>query len=552
MSRLAVRVKDIYARRNQLNPLRESSPLDEERQQLSSSLHEFFGSAWPQIEGNKPLIDGWHIQAICEHLEAALRGDIKKLLISVPPRTSKTTVISVMWPAWTWIQHPSLKFLFSSYAQRISWEHSRICRLLIESPWYQERWGHIVCLSKDQATKGHFTNTAMGHRIATSVDAGGTALGGDVLVMDDPNDAGESEVTSNATNDWVSRVWPSRLNPGSLGVNVLVQQRTREMDVSGFLMSRDNDWVKLILPMEFETDRRAKTIILPSSYPKVWQDPRTKENELLCPNYLTPADIANKKISLGEYNYAGQYQQRPSPAAGGIIRRDSFQVWDKEALPDITYVLQSWDTALTDRKSSSYSACTTWGIFRDKQGIDNVMLLTAWRDRTSYTNIVKRAARLYGNYLDINEEAIEADYRREPDRLLVEAKASGMPLVSDLVSKGIPATGFNPDEFGDKIRRVHLITSFIECGRVWVTAEVNSKRLIKDHEMLVHMCTLFPNSESRDLVDTMTQALLYLSKKVKILKHVMDPRFERGIDEDDKLHKKEFAGNRKVKMVTGA
>lgn len=551
MLRLSARINQVYELSDEKNLQLSTPELDEERQQLSSSLHKFFKTAWLQIEGNKPLIDGWHIQAVCEHLEAALRGQIKKLLISVPPRTSKTTVISIAWPAFSWITNPSLKFLFSSYAQKISWEHSRLCKLLIESPWYRERWGHIVRLSKDQATKGHFTNTAMGHRIATSVDAGGTALGGDVLVMDDPNDAGESEVTSTATNDWVSRVWPSRLNPGSLGVNVLVQQRTREMDVSGFLLSRDNDWVKLILPMEFEESRRSKTIILPSTKGKIWQDPRKKEGELLCPQYLSLKDIQNKKMELGEYNYAGQYQQRPSPEAGGIIRRDSFKVWDKESLPEISYVLQSWDTALTDRKSSSYSACTTWGVFRDAEGIDNVMLLTAWRDRTSYPNIVKRAARLYGNYLDINEEVIAPDYRREPDRLLVEAKASGMPLVSDLVSKGIPATGFNPDEFGDKIRRVHLITSFIECGRIWVTSEVNSKKLLKDHEMLVHMCTLFPNSESRDLVDTMTQAILYLSKKVKILKHVMDPRFEREHNEDDKLHRKEFVGNRKVKMVTG-
>ncbi len=146
------------------------------------SLYTFVKHAWPSVEGNNPFISSWHIQAICEHLEAATRREIPKLILNIPPRASKTTIISIMWPAWVWIKMPQVKFLFSSYAQKISWEHSRLCKMLIESPWYQERWGHIVKLSKDQVTKGHFTNTATGHRIATSVGAGGTALGGDILV----------------------------------------------------------------------------------------------------------------------------------------------------------------------------------------------------------------------------------------------------------------------------------------------------------------------------------------------------------------------------------
>jgi|SRR5882724_3561667 len=499
------------------------------------SLYTFLKEAWPQIEGATPFIPGWHIQAVCEHLEAAMRGEIKKLLINVPPRTSKTNIISIMLPAWVWTADPGIKFLYASYKQSVSLEHSRICRLLIASPWYQERWGHLFAISKDQDTKGHFTNTAFGHRIATSVGGSATAWGGDVIICDDANSASDSQVTRESTNDWLARTWPSRLNPGGLGINIQVQQRINEMDASGALLERDanNEWVKLILPMEFEESRRCKTIVLPSTNGRVWEDLRLKEGELLCPKYLSASAIQDLKTSLGSYNYAGQYQQRPAPESGGILKREWFKVWDKPNLPKLSYVLQSWDTALTATETSAYSACTTWGIFKLNH-IPQVMLLTAYRAKLSYPELVKRAARLRDNYLDIDDEPLEPDYRRQPDRILIEAKASGVPLASDLVSKGIPATTFMPDAYGDKLQRVHMISSYIECGRAWVASlEPGDTVLLADHEMLVYECTLFPKGESRDIVDTLSQAFLHLVKDLKLLTHVMNPRFE-GDKKDDR------------------
>lgn len=480
-----------------------------ERQLAESSLYEFTKQAWPQIEGATKFIPGWHIEAICEHLEAATRGHIKKLLISVPPRTSKTTIISIMWPAWAWLSKPGLKFLYASYAQKISWDHSRLCRMLIESEWYRLRSEHIFSLSDDQVTKGHFTNTAMGHRIATSVESGGTALGGDVLVMDDPNDAGESKVTRDSTNDWVSRVWPSRLNPGGLGLNVLVQQRTDEMDVSGFWMSRDdnNEIVKLILPMEFEEKRRAKTIILPSSKKKIWKDPRTEEGELLCPAYINKAAIARKKIELGSYNYAGQYQQRPAPEEGGIIKKKWFKWWMREKPPRIQQVIQSWDCAMTE-KDGSWSACTTWGLFQDDFGITNLILLNMWRDKVEYPELRHMAKKLYEDYRNNGSVEIIADGKHVPDMFLVEDKASGIPLIQDLRRGGIAATKFNPGPLGDKLQRVRLISHIIEAGRIWVPSRApDYKSLLSYANTFVEICAMFPNSDSTDIVDTLTQVI---------------------------------------------
>lgn len=679
------------------------------------SLYKFVQTAWPAIEGTTPFIANWHIEAICEHLEAATRGEIKNLIISVPPRTSKTTIISIMWPAWVWIKNAKVKFLFASYAQKISWEHSRLCKMLIESQWYQDRWSHVVQLSKDQVTKGHFTNTAMGHRIATSVGAGGTALGGDILVClpfdvlittdsggmfigdivnkkldvkvqsynhssscvelksiekyekrfseetyeigfddgsflectgnhpifvegnydvgayppdslinikslgrddrayyysgyvkaeeikegdvvlaleernyikrktvksiiaerlyatvynirvsdnhnyfangilvhncDDPNDAGESEVVSNSTNDWVSRVWPSRLNPGGLGVNVLVQQRTRQMDVSGHKMKidQDNKIVKLILPMELEKATRARTIILPSTKGKIWEDPRTKEGELLCPQYLDEAAIRQRKLELGSYNYATQYQQRPAPPEGGLIKRDWFLIWEKENFPKFNYIVQSWDCAMIGENTKgqkkvamsniSYSACTTWGLFEHNK-ISHLMLISAWRGKVDYPELLNRARRLQQNFLDIEEDTeLKPDYNLRPDRVLIESKALGYSLDKDLSSKGLISTGFNPGEFGDKDRRVHLSTPYMECGRIWVKKDVENKRLYSDHQTLIDSAVMFPNAEGRDLVDTMTQVILYLSKKERRLVHVMNRSFENDFSEDIKQTK---------------
>lgn len=441
-----------------------------------------------------------------------------------------TSIISVMGPAWAFTLDPSYKFLFASYAQKISLEHSRLCKMLIESDWYQRRWGNRVKLAKDQATKGHFATTAFGHRIATSVNSGGTALGANFLTLDDPNDAkdGESKVTRESTNDWVSRVWSSRLNPGAIQSQILVQQRINEMDVSGYIMSRDEDkeWVRLILPMEFESLRRCKTIPLPSTKGKVWEDPRTKEGELLCPNYLDKKAIRKLKIGLGRYNYAGQCQQRPAPEEGGIIQRKDFRVWTNPKLPKLIFMLQSWDTALTATETSAYSACTTWGVFCNERGINQLLLLHAWRGHVTYPELLKRAIRLQKNCADIYDTELPGNKKNVPDEILVEAKASGFSIISDFLAKGIAAKGFSPDKYGDKVQRVHLATPWIESGKVWVVGDENNK-LVKDHEMMVENASLFPNAESRDLVDTMTQAILRLAKEKGMLTHELDVDYSR-------------------------
>ena len=491
------------------------------------SLYEFFKQAWPQIEGTKEFVGGRHIEVICEHLELVADRKIKKLLINLPPRFSKSMLISVAFPAWVWLRNPSERFLCSSYALQLANRDSRYCRTLIQSPWYQKNWKNYSLL-KDQNTKGRFDNTFKGYRIATSSKSAATGEGGSILITDDGNNIkdGQSEVDREGRLEWWSQIWSTRLNDKRNDCMIVVQQRTHERDISGFVMDNDinNDWVKLILPMEFELSRKSRTVVLPSTKGKVWEDWRTEEGQLLWPERIGTKEVEDAKNTLGSYGYAGQYQQRPSPAEGGIIKKAWFQWWKDITPPQIEFVLQSWDTALTAKEMSSYSACTTWGVFYDENNIENVILLSMWRGRAEYPELRERTKRLYYDYRDTGKEKEPKFKGRNVDMCLIEAKASGDPLIQDLASAGIRAIPFVPNKYGDKIQRVRLITPLIEGGRVWLPARpMQYDALLPYADDFLESVACFPNTESRDLVDTMTQALL----KLKDGRFILNPRDDR-------------------------
>lgn len=496
------------------------------------SLYEFVKQAWPQIEGNKPFFDGWHIRAICEHLEAALRGEIKKLLINVPPRTCKTTIIGIMFVAWTWIRRPQTKFIYASHSQPIAFLSSRLCRMLISSFWYQTRWGHIVSLCKDQAGKEHFENTAGGYRIATSVNSGTTGLGADVLVSEDPNDLSEGEAELSSTNDWLDRAFSNRHNPGGLGITIVNQQRVNEMDVSGHIIKKDetNEVIKLILPMEYEPSRRAVTVVLPSTNGRLWGDPRTKEGELLWPAGLSREELDKKKRYLGandggvgQYIYATQYQQRPAPIEGGIIKARWFAKWEKDKPPKVLRVIQSLDTAFETKDKNSYSAILTCGLFKPEQKEDyQLILLNLWRGKLEYPDLRDLCKKVYKDYRDDGSMDIVPDSHHKVDMMLVEAKANGISLVQDLRRAGINAHKFDPNQHGDKNQRISLASSLIREGLINVPMmPPDFKRYRRISQTLIDMCKTFPNVESRDVVDCLSQLILYLMNS-GILKHPFD------------------------------
>ena len=477
------------------------------------SFYEFFKQAWPYMEGRMPFIDNWHIKAIAEHLEAVYKRQIKKLIINVPPRTGKTNLISIAFPAWVWLHNPCERFLTASCVNSLSLEHAQKSRQLIESDWYQSNWGYQFPLAKDQNIKSFFQNSKSGCRIATSVGSKMVGKGGSMIIVDDPNDPSDlSDLKrANVINWWTQRMSTRSNNPANDCI-IVVQQRTHENDLTGFIRKNDldEDWVELILPMEFEAKFKCFTTHLGSNK-EIWRDPRTTEGELLIPSRMGEKQVNDLKNTLGSYGYAGQCQQRPSPLGGGILKKKWFQLWDSSIKSKFDHIIQSWDTAISDSPTAAYSACTTWGVWRENSetGLFKVMLLSMWRGRVVYPDLRARAQRLAKDYKDtgINKNLFPAQSR--VDCCLIEAKATGDPLIRDLRDAGIPAIGYDPK--GDKTSRVQRVSAFIECGLVYLpTEDKNQDKLLPFADEFLESVITFPNAESRDLVDTMTQALSYL------------------------------------------
>lgn len=493
------------------------------------SLYHFFKQAWPSLAGGVPFVDGWHIKAIAEHLEAVYQRKIRRLLINIPPRSGKSSLVSVAFPAWVWIHNPHEKFLYASYGSSLSIEHSVNCRRLIESSWYQSRWGDRCRLASDQNAKGFFENTSGGYRIATSVGGGSTGRGGSILVCDDPNNVDEemSEVSRDNTNKWRSQIWSTRLNNPKKDCEIVIQQRFHEQDISGTILAQDtdNEWVKLILPNEFESTKRAKTIVLPSTKGKIWQDLRTKEGELLNPDRFGAKETEQYKKVLGTYGYAGQYQQRPAPEEGGFFKKTSFRIWNQSehGMPTFKNVFCSVDTALSTKEESSYSACTVWGLFEFVNGT-NVMLIGLFKGRVPFCELCERMRALSKDYRDTGRRPVVADGRHRPELFLVEDKSVGIPLASYLYEMGLHTDMFNPNPYGDKKSRAHMVRYYLgQNGLVWLPGHEkdNYDRLFETCKLFLEDVLVFPNGKSNDVVDTFTQALLYLRDQ-GMLRNVKD------------------------------
>lgn len=486
---------------------------------MEEDFHKFLQGAWHVIEGNRPFIDGWHLQAICEHLEALYNLEINKLLCNIPPGTCKSTIFAVAYPAWLWTRDPGLQSMFSSYGSKLSTRDSVACRRLIESQWYWERWGHKCQLTDDVNTKLRFDNKQGGYRLATSIKGAATGEHVDLIGFDDPNNASEteSEVKREGTNEICDRVMSSRFNNPETGRLCIVQQRLHAQDYSGHILAKNMDGlVHLCLPMEFERSRRCVTMPIKSTQNKPWSDPRKEEGELLWPQFYNRENIETLKKGMGsEYVIAGQLQQRPSPASGGIIKKDWFQWWKEPSQPKCFFTLQSWDTALSTKPDACYSCCTTWGVFKDSHNVSQVMLLDIWHGRVEYPDLRRMAIRLAHNYHDTHiDHPTPENYVLKPDMILIEAKANGLSLIQDLHRAGLVINRFDPVKHGggDKIVRARLISNILEAGKVWMPAKPPHYTSLRAYaDVFVEACASFPNdAESRDYVDSMSQALIRL------------------------------------------
>lgn len=455
---------------------------------MRRSLKEFTKRSWQTIEPGRDFHDNWHIDAISEHLQAVVEGKIRRLIINIPPRHMKSISVAVALPAWTWTIQPQKRFLFASYASSLSIRDSVKCRRLIDSPWYQQHFGKTFHLTGDQNQKQRFENDKTGYRIATSVDGALTGEGGDIIVIDDPHNVREAESSAvrEGVLEWWDQAMQSRLNDPKTGAFVIIMQRVHEKDLTGHILANElgQEWDHLCLPARYEIGHPTPTV---SSLG--FNDPRTEEGELLWPERIDEPTLQNLERSLGSYASAGQLQQRPMPKGGGILRSEWWVPWEKPDLPDIEYVIQSWDTAFSTKEKTSYSARTTWGVFKSR-GQTNAIVLDMWYDRVTYPELRRIAQEAYNSY--------------EPDAVLIEKKASGQSLIQDLRVAGVPVIEYLPDR--DKEARAHASSALLEDGRIYFPSD---KKWAKN---LIDICAAFPATENDDIVDTCTQAWLRLRK----------------------------------------
>lgn len=468
------------------------------------------------VEPGAPYVHGAHIEVICAHLEAVTRGDIRDLLINQPPRTSKSSLIAVMWPAWEWATSPQRQWLFASYALPLSIRDSVKCRRLIESPWYQNLFGDVFTLVGDQNTKIKFENSANGHRLATSVDGATTGEGGDIIVVDDPSKADEalSDTMRDGVNDWWDNTMSTRLNDPRTGKRVIVMQRLHENDLTGHLLTHGG-WTHLRLPMEFEPEHRCVTVALKPGE-KPWRDWRNKTGDLLEPVRFGKKEVAKLKSGMSQYAIAGQLQQRPAPAGGGILKTDFFRMWPaSKKLPTVEFIVQSYDTSFSEKTSGDYTACTVWGVIATENALTAeeakkykitspmiALLLDVWRERLDYPALRKKT----------QEEAKlrYGDPGRGADVIVIEEKGSGISLRQDLARAGIVTVPYNPGK-ADKVMRAHAITHLVEAGLLWLPESENRPGRFKSWcDVLVSECAAFPNADHDDIVDTITQAIAVL------------------------------------------
>jgi predicted phage terminase large subunit-like protein len=488
-----------------------------EGEEIRRSLYAFILSAWPVVEPATPFRANWHIDAICEHLEAATRGEIRRLLITIPPRHMKTLQVAVFWPAWVWLSHPERRFLYASYAQSLSINHTLICRRLIQSAgiddpgkpggrtllerigygrlveliWGEEPWS----LRDDDNRKARFENTRTGFRLATSVGGTVTGEGGDFLVLDDPHkpEEAQSDAVRESVIDWHDSTWTTRLNDAETGVQVIVMQRLHERDLAGHVLERGG-WEHLCLPAEYEPHH-------PCAWPR---DPRTEPGEVLWEKWGQPW-LAEKRRDLGSYGYAGQYQQRPAPAEGGILKRAWWRYYDPEApLPHFEEIIQSWDMAFSDTDRSDYVVGQVWGRFKGDK-----YLLRQVRARMEFTDTVHAVRELTG--------WVERSFPRHRSHTkLVEDKANGPAVVSTL-RREIPGLVAVPPR-GDKVARARAVAPELESGNVYLPGHSSADGQGYDRgqtpawvQGFVDECASFPNGAYDDQVDALTQALVRLA-----------------------------------------
>lgn len=500
----------------QSNIIADRLDLVTEAEECRDSLKLFVQNAWSNVDPS-PFVDGWCIDAICDHLTALTTGQIRFLLINIPPRHSKSLICSVLWPVWSWLQRPEEKFLCASYDLSLSMRANDQKRNLIYSGWFQSHYGQTFRLAtasetvnflrqRDfgirQNTKRFILNDKMGYHLAASVGSTVTGNGGSVLSIDDAHSATEahSEVDRDNAIRWFRETWSNRMNDANKDKMVVIGQRIHEEDISGVILKERPDWVHLNLPAEYEPTRHCFTAI-------GWSDPRKVEGELLWKERFGNETLDRYKRDLGTSGYSAQYQQSPVPATGGTFKKEWARYFEIEGEHYILHtkygrrkpvpirLCENWavcDLAVSEKEQADYFVIETWAITPENE----CLLLDQLRGHFNNPEQQRQAIDIYERLrwakFHVEKVAYQLAYIQQMRHYEIKEEiAPNVYRVVRIVS--IPVLPWTP--FRDKVARAGVAAVKMEAGDMyWL---MNAPYLI---ELEPEIFT-FPKSKKRDQVD---------------------------------------------------
>ncbi len=439
-----------------------------EREKCQKSFMAYVKKMWPGF------IHGRHHALMAKKFEEIAEGKLKRLIINMPPRHTKSEFASYLLPSWFLGRFPEKKVIQSSNTADLAVNFGRKVRNLVQSEEYARIYPDVA-LRQDSKSAGRWATNKNGEYFAIGVGGTMTGKGADLMIIDDPHSEQEAALATgnpevfNSVYEWYTSGPRQRLQPN--GAIVIVMTRWSKSDLTGKVLKssgelgKDEEWEVIELPA-----------IMPSGKP-------------LWPEFWSLGELTALRDELPSSKWNAQYQQNPTAEEGAIVKREWWKIWEKEKAPSCEFIIQSWDTAFTKGERNDYSACTTWGVFylnEDETDV-NIILLDAFQKRMEFPELKEKA---HAHYLDW-----------EPDAFIVEAKAAGAPLIFELRKMGIPVSEYTPSRGNDKFVRINSVADLFQSGKVWAPDTRWARELIEN-------MAAFPNADHDDLTDSAVQGLI--------------------------------------------
>jgi len=433
------------------------------REQAQKSFMAFVKEMWPGF------IHGRHHALMAKKFEEVASGKVKRLIINLAPRHTKSEFASFLFPAWFLGNYPNKKVIQTSNTAELAVGFGRKVRNLVDSEHYAKIFPGVE-LRADSKAAGRWATSHGGDYFAIGVGGTVTGKGADLLIIDDPHSEQEARLAQgdpsvfDGVYEWYTSGPRQRLQPG--GVICIIMTRWSDKDLTGKVLKSDNtEWEVIELPA-----------ILPSG-------------KSLWPEFWSLEELTALKEELPTYKWNAQYQQKPTGEEGALVKRDWWRRWERDRPPPCDFIIQSWDTAYTKNQRSDYSACTTWGVFNLNEDPNdvNIILLDSWKDKLEFPDLKATAKRFYDEW--------------QPDSCIIEAKAAGAPLIFELRRMGVMVQDFTPTRGNDKFVRLNSVTDLFSSGKVWAPETRWADEIIEEFAR-------FPNAEHDDLVDSGVQALM--------------------------------------------